>query len=103
MGRIRRPLSPDVSKKLRALGERICLARMRRGISASLMAERLGISRTTLGRLEDGEPALAIGTYLKALRVLGLDDDIDAVALSDPIGRSLLDSQAHIRRQKQEE
>jgi len=62
------------------------------------MAERLGISRTTLGRLEAGEPAIAIGTYLKALRVFGLEGSIDAIAHDDPVGRALQDEEVSIRR-----
>lgn len=93
MGRDHTPLPPELGKRLRGLGERIALARMRRGISASLMAERLGISRTTLNRLEKGEAMLGIGTFLRALRILGLDGDVDILARDDPVGRALQDEQ----------
>lgn len=74
-----------------ALGERLRLARRRRGIKAILFAERMGVSRETLRRLEKGDPSIAIGTYVRALRVLGLDHDIDAVARDDELGRKLQD------------
>lgn len=67
------------------------LARLRRKLGTVLFAERMGVSRETLRRLEAGDPAIALGTYLRALRVLGLDSDIDAVASDDVLGRKLQD------------
>jgi transcriptional regulator with XRE-family HTH domain len=64
---------PSVEKQICALGERLKLARLRRELSTVLFAERLGISRDTLSRLEKGDPNIALGTYMRALRVLGLD------------------------------
>ena len=55
------------------------------------MAERVGISRDTFNRVEKGDPAVSLGTYLKVLRVLGLDADLDAVAKDDVLGRKLQD------------
>ncbi|KRB97270.1 helix-turn-helix domain-containing protein [Duganella sp. Root198D2] len=82
---------PTALKQLAGLGERLRLARRRRKFTAMLFAERMGISRETLRRLEKGDPSIAIGTYLRALRVLGLDKDIDAVASDDELGRKLQD------------
>lgn len=76
---------------MRALGERLKLARLRRELPTVLFAERLGISRDTLNRLEKGDPNIALGTYMRALRVLGLDKDIDTVARDDELGRKLQD------------
>jgi transcriptional regulator with XRE-family HTH domain len=82
---------PSVEKQIRAFAERLKLARMRRGMSTSLFAERLGVSRDTLNRLEKGDGNIAIGTYMRALRILGLDADMDAVARDDELGRKLQD------------
>lgn len=82
---------PSVAKQARELGERIRLARLRRKLSTVLFAERMGVSRETLRRLEAGDPNIALGTYMRALRVLGLDNDIDAVARDDVLGRKLQD------------
>jgi transcriptional regulator with XRE-family HTH domain len=82
---------PSVEKQMRALGERLKLARLRRELATVLFAERLGISRDTLNRLEKGDPNIALGTYMRALRVLGLDQDMDAVARDDELGRKLQD------------
>lgn len=87
---LQRPF-PSVEKQIRALGERLKLARLRRELPATLFAERLGISRDTLHRLEKGDPGIALGTYMRALRVLGLDKDMDVVARDDALGRKLQD------------
>lgn len=85
------PTFPSVLKQLVALGERMRLARLRRRITADLFSERMGVSRETLRRLEKGDPTIAMGTYVRALRVLGLDGDIDVLALDDELGRKLQD------------
>jgi transcriptional regulator with XRE-family HTH domain len=84
----------SLTKLAAGLGHRIELARCRRDLSATLFAERVGISRNTLARLESGDPAVSLGTYLKALRVLGLEGDVDAVAEDDVLGRKLQDAAA---------
>jgi transcriptional regulator with XRE-family HTH domain len=92
MPRTQHPLSPSLTKVAKGLGHRIELARCRRELSATLFAERLGVSRNTLTRLEAGDPAVSLGTYLKALRALGLEDDVNNVADNDVLGRKLQDS-----------
>jgi len=82
---------PQVAKQIQELGERIRLARLRRELSTVLFAERMGVSRETLRRLEAGDANIALGTYMRALRILGLDKDMDAVARDDVLGRKLQD------------
>jgi transcriptional regulator with XRE-family HTH domain len=91
MSRTFRPLFPPLAKQVRQFGERIRLARQRRKLTAITFAERVGVSRDTLHRLEGGDPTIALGTYARALRVLGLDRDLDAVARDDELGRKLQD------------
>lgn len=85
------PIFPGLQRQLAALGERLRLARKRRKITAVLMAQRVGISRDTLRRLEAGDAAVSLGVYGRALRVLGLDADLDQLAAKDPLGRRLQD------------
>lgn len=59
-----------------ASGERFRLARLRRELSAETFAERASNSRMTLHRAEKGSPAVAMGTYLRILAVLRLQNDI---------------------------
>jgi transcriptional regulator with XRE-family HTH domain len=84
-------MHPAQRRQLSALGERLRLARKRRRLSAVLMAERVDISRDTLNRVEKGDPAVSLGIYLRVLRVLGLDADLDLVARDDVLGRKLQD------------
>lgn len=75
---------------LRRLGRDLALARRKRGISTSDMAERLFVSRDTLWRLEKGDPTVALGTLATAAFILQLHDRLanlaapstDALALS---------------------
>lgn len=89
---------PHVERQLRAFGQRLRDARLRRGISTVLFADRTGVSRDTLNRLEKGDPTVALGTYMRALRVLGLDKDLDAVARDDELGRKLQDLKLPFRK-----
>ncbi|HSV35752.1 MAG TPA: helix-turn-helix transcriptional regulator [Ramlibacter sp.] len=91
MARTHLPLSPGLAKLSRALGQRLKLARLRRELSTPVFAERLGISRNTLARLEEGDPNVSLGTYLRALRVLGLEQDLETLARDDVLGRKLQD------------
>ena len=56
------------------------------------MAERAGIGRSTLTRLEQGNEGVSINIYIKVLTVLGLDGDIAKVAEVDIVGRRLQDA-----------
>ena len=80
-----------VKNALRKLGSDIRDARRRRRIPAAVMADRAFISRTTLVKLEKGEPGVAMGTYAAVLFVLGRIDRLRelAEAKSDEIGLSL--------------
>lgn len=83
---------PGTEKILRTMGEQIKLARLRRSLSAELVAERAGISRATLWKVENGNPAVAMGTYAAVLHALNnLDQDLLLVAKDDAFGRRLQD------------
>jgi transcriptional regulator with XRE-family HTH domain len=63
--------------KLKLLGERLRQARIARHEMQQRFADRLGVSRPTLGRMESGDPGVSIGAWLKALQMLGRDDELD--------------------------
>lgn len=85
-------LLPETQKILSQMGEQIKLARLRRGLSAELVAERADISRATLWSIEKGSPSVAIGYYAAALHALNyLDKDLLLVAKDDELGRTIQD------------
>lgn len=69
-----------VRRVLLKLGRDIREARLRRRISSLLMASRALIARTTLHKVEKGDPGVAIGTYATVLFVLGLSDRLAELA-----------------------
>ncbi|HZP96409.1 MAG TPA: helix-turn-helix domain-containing protein [Candidatus Limnocylindria bacterium] len=91
MPRTTRPLFPRIQARLAALGERLRAARLRRRISQTEMATRVGVSRMTIVRLERGSPAVALAVLARALSVLGLERDLDRLAADDHIGARLRD------------
>lgn len=91
MSKLSRPLFPQAERQMQALGLRLREARLRRRISVFAMAERVGVSRDTLHRLEKGDASISIAVLLRALRALGLDQDIDLLAKDDVLGRKLQD------------
>lgn len=91
-------LFPATVRQVEELGNRLRLARLRRRFSAATVAERAGITRSTLYRAEKGDPGVALGTYVSVLRVLGLHSDLDKVARDDDLGRKLQDLELPERR-----
>jgi hypothetical protein len=73
-----------VTRALRKLGHDIRDARRRRRIPAEIAAQRASISRTTLVKIEKGEPGVAIGNYAIVLFVLGMTERL--ADLADPKG-----------------
>ena len=85
-------LLPKTLKKLSLMGEQIKLARLRRNITEDLVAERAGLSRATVWKIEKGDPTVSMGAYASVLIALGgLDDDLLLIAKDDKLGRTLQD------------
>lgn len=84
-------LLPRLSRLLTQVGSNLRYARLRRRYTAETVAERAGISRKTLSRVEQGDPAVAFGIYARVLQALGLVDDVGALARDDPLGNRLQD------------
>jgi transcriptional regulator with XRE-family HTH domain len=84
---------PKTIRQLEKVGEQMRLARLRRKYSVNLIAERAGISRATLWKVEKGDPGVAIGVYAKVLAAIGLPNDITLLARDDDLGRIIQDSE----------
>lgn len=99
MGRKAVVVFPSTQDILAKMGEQIKLARLRRNLSAELVAERADISRATLWKVEKGDPSVAIGIYAAALHALGnMDADLLLIARDDVLGRTLQDLKLPVRK-----
>jgi len=62
---------PRAQRQLRALGERLRTARMRREITQGELAARVGVSVPTIGKLEAGDVSTSFSTVVRVLTALG--------------------------------
>jgi DNA-binding XRE family transcriptional regulator len=58
-------------RSLKKFGSDIRIARLKRGLTVEMMAQRIGIHRATYSKIEKGDPMVALGAYAGALFVLG--------------------------------
>lgn len=99
MSKKRVVIMPKTEEILNTMGEQIKLARLRRKLSAELVAERAGISRATLWQVEKGAPSVAIGIYAAVLHALNnMDKDLLLIAKDDELGRKLQDLDLPVRK-----
>ncbi len=89
---MKRKLLPKFERQLRELGENIRLARLRRDLSTTQVAERASIGRNALIKIEKGDEGVSLGSYLRVLIVLGLEQDLFKIAQDDNLGRKLQDA-----------
>lgn len=75
------------------IGEHLLAWRKLQGLTAEQVAERAGISRGTLRRLESGDVGVGMEAFLNVARVLGpLDRILTAVdPYETPLGRARAD------------
>ncbi len=92
MSRKTAPLSPTLESILKILGENIKLARLRRKITTTMLAERSGMGRITLRKVENGNSGVTLGAYASVLFCLGLENDLLLIGKDDPLGRRLQDA-----------
>jgi len=75
-------LPPGQRRSLTKFGKDLARARRKRRLTAAMMAERIGVAKSTYARMEKGDAAVAMGAYAMSLFVLGfgeaLGDLIDA-------------------------
>lgn len=92
-------LLPETREYLEQMGLQIKYARLRRRLSAELVAERAGISRATLCAIEKGASSVAVGCYAAVLHALNyMDKDLLLVAKDDEFGRKLQDLELPVRK-----
>lgn len=84
-----------VTRALRKLGHDVRDARRRRRIPVAILAQRASISRTTLNKVEHGDPGVSAGAYATVLFTLGMADRLAdlADARHDAAGLALAEEQ----------
>lgn len=89
------PPSPALSRSIRALGGDISRARRRRRLTRASLAERSGVSVSTLKRLEAGDGSVALENLGRVLQVFGELDRLANLLDSgkDELGILLMDEQ----------
>jgi transcriptional regulator with XRE-family HTH domain len=76
-----KPLIPlPVTRALLKFGSDIRDARRRRRIPLALMAERAAISKSTLVKIERGDPGVHFGHYATVLFILGFLSELETIA-----------------------
>ena len=77
-----RPLSRHTQAALTLMGQSIREARISRAMTAAELAERAGISRALLQRIEKGDAGCSIGAVFEAAVICGVplfEPDLDAL------------------------
>jgi transcriptional regulator with XRE-family HTH domain len=64
---------------LRELGARLTTARLEQNLTQAALAEKAGISKRTVERLESGEVATQLSGFVRLCRALGLLERLDAL------------------------
>jgi transcriptional regulator with XRE-family HTH domain len=88
---------PSLARILDGFGARLKAARLRRRYSADMVAQRAGIARATLSRIEQGDPGVSFGNYARVMQVLRLEQDVNRLATDDELGRKLQDAELGTR------
>ena len=63
-------LLPALEIALKEFGAKLARLRVARGLPQRLAAERAGISRNTMSRIENGDPSVSIGQVVRYLAVV---------------------------------
>jgi len=81
---MKRKIEPsfEVGEALRTVGANLRTARLRRSESASSLAQRMGVGRETIDRLERGEGGVSSALLLEVLNHYGFSDQL--FSLGDP-------------------
>lgn len=88
---------PTLRKQFQQVGEQIRFARLRRNLS---IAERAQCCRTTVMKVEKGDPIVSFGVVGRVLFALQLSSDLLLLAGNDHLGQLIQDSELRKRASK---
>ena len=78
-----------VEESLLALGHNMKVARLKRRLPQNVLAERAGVSLSTLCKIENGNGGVAIASYAAVLLALDLGTPFAEIGRSDPLSLAL--------------
>jgi transcriptional regulator with XRE-family HTH domain len=70
-------MSPAAHEALEVLGLAVRAGRLKRRWTIAELAERVGVSRPTMAKIERGDPRVAIGTFFEAATLVGVPLFVD--------------------------
>ena len=82
-------LFPKQQRILATFGEDLLLAVRRRGLTKQMICDRTGFDNKTVNKVFAGDPSVAIGTYIKIMAVLGMEENFAKLAAHDEVGIKL--------------
>jgi transcriptional regulator with XRE-family HTH domain len=90
---MKKKLPISVRSDLKRLGESLRKARLRRRLKMVTVADRAGISRETLAKIQQGDPGVSMGNYAAVIFALGLGTEWMSLAdiSEDRVGQALDD------------
>lgn len=68
----KRTYSRYAQKGMSVLGKMVRMGRLERRLTAQELADRVGVSRSTLQRIEKGDPKVELGVMLEAAAIVGV-------------------------------
>jgi len=85
------PHTPTLGAKraIRKIGADLRKARLRRRLPMEVVATRAFVSRGTLARVEQGDPAVSFGIYASVMQALGLIGPLSDLVADDQVGEDL--------------
>lgn len=88
-------VSPALGRSIKKLGDDVSRARRRRRLTLASLAERSGVSVSTLKRLEGGDAGVALENLARVMQVFGELDRLAQLLDSgaDELGILLMDEQ----------
>lgn len=78
-----------VEESLIALGHNIKVARLKRRLPQNVLADRAGVSLSTLCKIENGNGGVAIASYASVLMALDLGTPFSEIGRNDPLAMAL--------------
>ena len=73
---MKRPVPVKVRLAAKEIGENVSSWRRMLNISSEELAERVAVSRSTISRIENGDPSVSFATFLSVCCILGILDTV---------------------------